>query len=88
MVGVFEKGKADVRFTAQQHRRSRQRTPTANTPIARLSAFVTHVEKHSAVSQEADPRPQVAAMFTTPCAVCPVRSCGYVIGQPLAVSAR
>ena len=46
MVGVFEKGKADVKFTARSTG-GHASAPTANTPIARLSAFVTDVEKHA-----------------------------------------
>ena len=43
MVGVFEKGKADVRFTARSSG-GHASAPEKNTPIARLSAFVHEVE--------------------------------------------
>ncbi len=43
MVGVFEKGKADVRFTARSSG-GHASAPGKNTPIARLSAFVNEVE--------------------------------------------
>ena len=46
MLGVFEKGKADVKFTAKSTG-GHASAPTANTPIARLSAFVTDVEKQT-----------------------------------------
>ena len=46
MVGVFEKGKGDVRFTAKSSG-GHASAPTKNTPIARLAEFVTDVEKHS-----------------------------------------
>lgn len=62
MVGIFEKGKADVRFTARSNG-GHASAPPKNTPIARLSAFVTHVEKHSPFKKRISP--QVAAMFKT-----------------------
>lgn len=46
MVGVFEKGKADVKFTARSNG-GHASTPVKGTPIARLSAFVNEVETHS-----------------------------------------
>ncbi len=61
MVGVFEKGKADVKFTARSTG-GHASAPTANTPIARLSAFVTDVEKHSPFRKKF--LPEVTAMFT------------------------
>ena len=61
MVGVFEKGKADVKFTARSTG-GHASAPTANTPIARLSAFVTDVEKHAPFRKKF--LPEVTAMFT------------------------
>ena len=43
MVGVFEKGKADVKFTARSDG-GHASAPGKNTPIARLAAFVNEVE--------------------------------------------
>lgn len=60
MVGIFEKGKADVRFTAKSNG-GHASAPPRNTPIARLSAFVAETEKHSPFKKKIPP--QVAAMF-------------------------
>lgn len=62
MVGVFEKGKADVKFTAHSTG-GHASAPTKNTPIARLAAFVDDVEKHSPFKKKL--MPEVAAMFST-----------------------
>ena len=62
MVGVFEKGKADVKFTAHSTG-GHASAPTKNTPIARLASFVDNVEKHSPFKKKL--LPEVAAMFTT-----------------------
>ena len=62
MVGVFEKGKADVKFTAHSTG-GHASAPTKNTPIARLSSFVDDVEKHSPFKKRL--LPEVEAMFTT-----------------------
>lgn len=45
MIGIFEKGKADVRFTAKSTG-GHASAPPKNTPIARLAAFVDQTEKH------------------------------------------
>ena len=60
MVGVFEKGKADVRFTARSAG-GHASAPGKNTPIARLSAFVQEMETHSPFRKKL--MPEVAAMF-------------------------
>ena len=60
MVGVFEKGKADVKFTARSNG-GHASAPMANSPIARLSAFVTDVEKHDPFRRKF--LPEVSAMF-------------------------
>lgn len=60
MVGVFEKGKADVKFTAKSNG-GHASAPSKNTPIARLSAFVNDVENKSLFKKEISP--EVAAMF-------------------------
>ena len=46
MLGVVEKGYADVRFTARSNG-GHSSTPPKDTPLARLSAFVHEVETHS-----------------------------------------
>ena len=60
MVGVFEKGKGDVKFTARSSG-GHASAPTKNTPIARLAAFVNDVETHNYFRREFPP--EVAAMF-------------------------
>ena len=60
MVGVFEKGKADVKFTARSSG-GHASAPPRNSPIARLSAFANSVEKHSPFQKKI--MPEVSAMF-------------------------
>lgn len=60
MVGVFEKGKADVRFTARSTG-GHASAPGKNTPVARLAAFVNSVEKHTPFARRFSP--EVTAMF-------------------------
>lgn len=60
MIGVFEKGKADVKFTARSTG-GHASAPSKNSPIARLSALVTEVEKGSVFRRKF--LPQVTAMF-------------------------
>lgn len=62
MVGVFEKGKADVRFVARSNG-GHASAPPKGTPIARLSGFVTDVEKKTPFRRHM--LPQVQAMFET-----------------------
>ncbi len=62
MVGVFEKGKADVKFTARSNG-GHASAPAAGTPIARLAAFVHEVETHSPFRKKW--LPEVTAMFRT-----------------------
>lgn len=62
MIGIFEKGKADVRFTARSTG-GHASAPPKNTPIARLSAFVTKTEKHSPFKKKLSP--EVVSMFKT-----------------------
>ena len=61
MMGVFEKGKADVKFTARSAG-GHASAPPAHSPIARLAAFVDRVEKHSPFKKQFEP--EVKAMFT------------------------
>lgn len=44
MVGVYEKGNCHVRYTAKS-KGGHASAPPKNTPLARLSAFVKHIEK-------------------------------------------
>lgn len=62
MVGVFEKGKADVKFIAKSTG-GHASAPSKGTPIARLAAFVNEMENHSPFKKEI--LPEVAAMFRT-----------------------
>ena len=62
MLGVFEKGKADVRFTARSGG-GHASAPPAHSPIARLAAFVHEVETKP-VFRRKMPK-EVAAMFET-----------------------
>ena len=60
MVGIFEKGKADVKFTAKSTG-GHASAPTKGTPVARLAAFVNEVEtKHPFKSKMS---PEVSSMF-------------------------
>ena len=62
MIGIFEKGKADVKFTAKSTG-GHASAPSKNSPIARLSAFVNETEKHSPFKKKISK--EVAAMFKT-----------------------
>ncbi|MBQ9301065.1 MAG: M20/M25/M40 family metallo-hydrolase [Clostridia bacterium] len=60
MLGVFEKGKADVTFTAKSNG-GHASTPKRNSPLARLADFVHHAEHHDIFRRRMPP--EVAAMF-------------------------
>ena len=62
MIGVFEKGMANVRFTARS-KGGHASAPPAHSPIARLSAFVHEMETKPVFRRKL-PR-EVAAMFET-----------------------
>lgn len=62
MVGVFEKGKADVRFTATSEG-GHASAPTAHSPVARLAAFVNEAETRKLFRRKMPG--EVAAMFET-----------------------
>ena len=62
MIGVFEKGKADVKFTAKSNG-GHSSAPPKNTPIACLADFVNHTEKHSPFKKKLSK--EVKAMFKT-----------------------
>lgn len=61
MVGVFEKGQSNVRFTAKSNG-GHSSAPTKHTPIARLAAFITDVERHDPFRKKL--LPEVKAMFS------------------------
>ena len=61
MVGVFEKGKADVCFTARSTG-GHASAPAKHSPIARLASFVNRVETHSPFRKKL--LPEVTAMFS------------------------
>ena len=60
MVGVFEKGKANVRFTARSTG-GHASTPVKNTPAARVAGFIHSMETHSPFQKKL--LPEVTAMF-------------------------
>ena len=60
MVGVFEKGKADVRFTASSNG-GHASAPKKGSPIARLAAFVNSMETHDPFKKKM--APEVKSMF-------------------------
>ena len=60
MVGVFEKGKADVHFTAKSTG-GHASAPKKGSPIARLAAFVNSVETHDPFAKKMSP--EVRSMF-------------------------
>ena len=62
MIGVFEKGKADVKFTASSEG-GHASAPKAHSPVARLAAFVNEIET-TPVFRRKIPK-EVAAMFET-----------------------
>lgn len=62
MVGVFEKGKADILVKARSHG-GHASAPTKGTPIARLADFVHELEHHNPFRQKMSR--EVSAMFET-----------------------
>ncbi len=60
MVGVFEKGQANILFSAKSSG-GHASAPSKNSPIARLSAFVNEIETKSPFKKKLSP--EVAAMF-------------------------
>lgn len=62
MVGVVEKGTADVRFIARSNG-GHASAPPKSSPIARLAAFEHEVEAHNPFKKKM--MPEVAAMFKT-----------------------
>ena len=62
MIGVFEKGKADVKFTARS-RGGHASAPGKNSPAARIADFI-HEAEHRRIFRRRMPR-EVQAMFET-----------------------
>ncbi|MBQ9197797.1 MAG: M20/M25/M40 family metallo-hydrolase [Clostridia bacterium] len=60
MLGVFEKGKADVTFTARSDG-GHASTPRKNSPLARLADFVHYMEHHDIFRRRMPP--EVESMF-------------------------
>ena len=60
MVGVFEKGKADLRLTAKSNG-GHASAPGKNTPVARLAKFVCYFEKRKPFKRKMSP--EVQALF-------------------------
>ena len=72
MIGVGEKGRANVRFIARG-KGGHASTPQKHSPIARLAAFVCAVEKHSPFTSRMEPETQEMLETLAPAAVLPVR---------------
>lgn len=62
MLGVFEKGKGDVKFTAKSNG-GHSSTPPKNSPIARISDFVHEIESKDPFRREMSK--EVSSMFET-----------------------
>ena len=77
MLGVFEKGKADIRFTARSNG-GHASAPVRHSPLARLADFVHEMEHRDPFRRRLPD--EVAAMFETlaPYASFPLR---YVLGN-------
>ena len=60
MIGILEKGKADIKFTARSAG-GHASAPGRNTPVARLAAFVNEFEKHDPFRRKFIP--EVSSMF-------------------------
>ena len=72
MIGVGEKGRANVRFVARGQG-GHASTPKKHTPIARLAAFVSHVEKHNPFRSRMEPETRAMLEAVAPEAALPVR---------------
>ena len=60
MVGVYEKGTGDLKFTARSSG-GHASSPPKNSPLARLAGFITHVEKKHPMTVKFSP--EVEEMF-------------------------
>ena len=72
MVGVFEKGKGDVLFTANSNG-GHASAPSKNSPIARLAAFVNEVETKPPFKNKMAPEVQAMFEYLAPYANFPLR---------------
>ncbi len=72
MIGVGEKGRANVRFVARG-KGGHASTPQKNSPIARLAAFVCDVEKHSPFRSSMEPPTRAMLEALAPSASFPIR---------------
>ena len=72
MIGVSEKGRANVMFTAKG-KGGHASTPQKNSPIARIAAFVCDVEKHSPFKSEMEPETRAMLEALAPSASFPIR---------------
>ena len=72
MIGIREKGRANVRFIARG-KGGHASTPSRNSPIARLAAFVCAVEKHSPFRSQMEPATRAMLEAMAPGAVLPFR---------------
>ena len=72
MIGVGEKGRANVRFIARGTG-GHASTPKRNTPIARIAAFVSHVERHSPFRSRMQAETRAMLESVAPEAVLPFR---------------
>lgn len=60
MVGVYEKGTGNLKFTARSAG-GHASAPGKNTPLVRLAKFISHVEKHNPMTVKFSP--EVESMF-------------------------
>lgn len=72
MIGVAEKGRANVRFVARG-KGGHASTPQKHSPIARLAGFVCAVEKRSPFQYKMDPETQAMLEALAPASILPVR---------------
>lgn len=72
MIGIGEKGRANVRFIARG-KGGHASTPSRNSPIARLAAFVCAVEKHSPFRSQMELATRAMLEAMSPGAVLPFR---------------
>ncbi|MDO5133662.1 MAG: M20/M25/M40 family metallo-hydrolase [Eubacteriales bacterium] len=89
MIGVGEKGRANLRFIARGEG-GHASTPRKNTPIARIAAFVHHVEKHSPFHSRMEPETRAMLEAVSPAAILPFRLALqnlWLFGKPIELAA-
>ena len=72
MIGISEKGRANVKFIARG-KGGHASTPQKNSPIARLSAFVCDVERHCPFRSTMEPETRAMLEALAPAASFPIR---------------